>query len=94
MPITFENDNNVIVYALDKIISYAKNNQYIFSAQSVWWIASTVGLTEGLVIYIDNLRIRSEVRQGTMESNERLSWASEASPEATNRSDRAVSITP
>ena len=30
-------------------------------AQSVWWIASIIGLTEGLVTYIDNLRIRSEV---------------------------------
>ena len=29
-------------------------------AQSVWWIASVVGLSEGLATHIDNLRIRFE----------------------------------
>ena len=28
--------------------------------QSVWWIASIIGLQQGLVTYIDNLRKRSE----------------------------------
>jgi hypothetical protein len=56
MTITFESDKDVIVYALEKIISYARNNQYIFLAQSIWWISSTIGLQEGLVIYIDNLK--------------------------------------
>jgi hypothetical protein len=59
MIITFQNDNDVIVYALEKIISYARNNQYIFLAQSVWWISSIIGLHEGLVIHINNLRKRS-----------------------------------
>jgi len=54
MTITFENDNNVIVYALGKIISYARNNQFIFLAQSVWWISSIIGLQQGLIIRIDN----------------------------------------
>ena len=49
MTITFENDNDVIVYALEKIIAYTRNNQYIFVAQSIWWIVSVIGLTEGLV---------------------------------------------
>jgi hypothetical protein len=62
MTITFESDKDVIIYALEKIISYARNNQYIFLAQSVWWISSIIGLQEGLVIHIDNLRARSEVR--------------------------------
>jgi hypothetical protein len=56
MTITFENDNDIIVYALKRIISYAGNNQYIFLAQSVWWISSIIGLQQGLVIHIDNLR--------------------------------------
>jgi len=60
MTLTFENDNNVIVYALEKIIAFAKNNQYIFLAQSVWWIASVLGLQAGLVIYINNLQVRSD----------------------------------
>jgi hypothetical protein len=62
MTITFESDKDVIIYALEKIISYARNNQYIFLAQSVWWISSIIGLQEGLFIHIDNLKARSEVR--------------------------------
>jgi len=61
MPITFENDNDVIVYALEKIISYARDNQYVFLAQSIWWISSILELQQGLIVHIDNLRIRSEV---------------------------------
>ena len=60
MTITFESDKDVIVYALEKIIAYARNNQYIFLAQSIWWIASIIGLQEGLIIHIDNLRSREE----------------------------------
>jgi len=60
MTITFENENDIIVYALEKIISYARDNHYIFIAQSVWWIASVIGLSEGLATHIDNLRIRFE----------------------------------
>jgi hypothetical protein len=62
MTITFESDKDIIIYALEKIISYTRNNQYIFLAQSVWWISSIIGLQEGLVIHIDNLKARSEVR--------------------------------
>jgi len=63
MTLTFKNHNEVIVYALEKIIDYARKNQYIFVAQSVWWIASMIVLTEGLVIHIDNIRIRSKADQ-------------------------------
>jgi len=61
MPITFENDNNVIVYILDKIISYATENQDIFLAQSIWWISSIIRLQKGLVIHMDNLHIRTNI---------------------------------
>jgi len=61
MTITFENENDVIVYELEKIISYARKYQYIFVAQSVWWIALVIGLTEGLATHNDNLRIRKEI---------------------------------
>jgi hypothetical protein len=60
MTITFECDKDVIVYALEKIISYARENRYIFLAQSVWWISSIIGLQQGLVVHIDNLKLRSE----------------------------------
>jgi len=58
MTITFENDNDVIIYALEKVISYARRTQYIFVAQCVWWLASIIGLERGLVIHIDNLQQR------------------------------------
>jgi hypothetical protein len=76
MTITFKNDKEVIVYALESIISYARNNQYIFLAQSVWWISSIIGLQEGLVIHIDNLKVRSSIKelevQGTLPKNSSL----------------------
>jgi hypothetical protein len=36
--------------------SYARKNQYIFVAQSVWWLAPIIRLQGGLIKYIDNLR--------------------------------------
>jgi len=61
MTITFENDTDVIVYALEKIISFARTNQHIFLAQSIWWISSIIGLQSEVVIYIHNLRKWAEV---------------------------------
>jgi len=56
MTISFENDNDVIVYALEMVISFGRNNQYIFVAQGVWWLAWILGLEQELVIHIDNFR--------------------------------------
>jgi hypothetical protein len=61
MTITFENDNDVIVYALGKVITYARRTQQIFVAQCVWWIAAVIGLELGLINHIDNLRSREEI---------------------------------
>jgi hypothetical protein len=61
MTITFENDNDVIVYGLEKIISYARSNQYIFLAQSVWWISSIIGLQEELILHIDKLKDQNNI---------------------------------
>jgi len=61
MTITFESDKNMIVYDLEKIISYARNNQYIFLVQSVWWISSIIGLLEGLVTSIDNSKVPNQI---------------------------------
>jgi len=55
MTITFENDTDIIVYALEKVISYARRTQQIFVAQCVWWLASIIGLEQGLITYVDNL---------------------------------------
>jgi hypothetical protein len=61
MTITFENNNDVIVYALENIIAFARDNHYIFLAQSVWWISSILGLQQGLIRHIDNIRERSNI---------------------------------
>jgi len=61
MTITFENDNDVIIYTLANIISYSRSNQYIFLAQCVWWLASVIGLQNGLVMHIDDLKIRTDI---------------------------------
>jgi hypothetical protein len=54
--ITFGNENNIIVYPLDMIISLARDHHYIFVVQCIQWIASVIGLHQGLIIHIDNLR--------------------------------------
>jgi hypothetical protein len=61
MTITFENDNDVIVYALEKVISYARTTQQDFLAQCVWLLASVIGLQHGLFTYINNIQTRTEV---------------------------------
>jgi hypothetical protein len=58
MTITFETESDVIVYALEKIISFARDSQYLFVANCVWWIASIIGLEQGLIDHIDNLEKR------------------------------------
>jgi len=62
MTITFENDNDIIINPLDKIISYGRDNESIFLAQIIWGISSIIGLQEGLVIHIDNLTRWAEVK--------------------------------
>jgi hypothetical protein len=63
MTVTFENDNDVIVYALEKIILHARRTQQIFVAQCVWWLVSIIGLEEALVNYIDKLHGRTTVQE-------------------------------
>jgi hypothetical protein len=55
MTIAFKNDNDVIVFPFEIIIAYARKFQQIFVAQCVWWLASMIGLEQGLSIHIDNL---------------------------------------
>jgi hypothetical protein len=61
MTITFENNNDIIVYALAIVIAHARRTQQIFMAQCVWWLASIIGLDQGLVSYIDNIQSRRNV---------------------------------
>jgi hypothetical protein len=61
MTITFENDSEVIIYGLEKIISFARENEYLFVANCAWWIAGVIGLDSELTIHIDNLHTRRQV---------------------------------
>jgi len=61
MTINFKNDDDVIVYVLEKIISYARDNQYIIVAQCVWWLASIIGIQERLVTHIDTLQVQRKL---------------------------------
>jgi hypothetical protein len=64
MTITFDKENDIIVYSLEKIISYAKQTQEIVVPQCLWWRASIIGLERGLIRYIDIVRNREyAVRQ-------------------------------
>jgi hypothetical protein len=71
MTITFEKDADVIVYALEKIISFARENQYLFVANCTWWIAGKIGLDSGLTIYIDNLETRKRIGQNRISTTPR-----------------------
>jgi hypothetical protein len=56
MTITFEIENDIIIYAIEKIISHTRRTQKIFVAECVWWLASIIRFEERLVSYIDNLQ--------------------------------------
>jgi hypothetical protein len=53
----------VIVYALEKVIFYARRTQQIFVVQCVWWLAGINGLEEALVNHVDKLHGRTTVRK-------------------------------
>jgi hypothetical protein len=61
MAVTFENNNDFILYALEKVISYARRTQHIFVAQCMWWLASIIGQEKGLINHIDNIQFRINV---------------------------------
>jgi hypothetical protein len=63
MTITSKNDSDVIIYALEKIISFAREKRYLFVANCAWWIAGVIGLDSGLITFIDNLESRRRETQ-------------------------------
>jgi len=104
MTITFENDNHIIVYALKMIISFARDNQYIFLAESIWWIASVIGRQQGLIVHIDNLwsrgtkTIQEELRilQGSKEDSDLEYLPTQVHPDQILQvsNERAISAMP
>jgi hypothetical protein len=61
MTITFECDSDVFIYALEKIVSFARENTDLFVANCVWWTAAVIGLDTELIIYIDNVEARERI---------------------------------
>jgi hypothetical protein len=61
MTLTCLHQNDVMVYALEKIVSFAWHNQYTFMAQCTWWLASIAGLEEGLIIPMHNFQESTKV---------------------------------
>jgi hypothetical protein len=61
MTITFENDNDVILYALERILSYARRTKQPFVAQCVWWLVLIIRLEQGLINHIENLHGRTVI---------------------------------
>jgi hypothetical protein len=55
MSLSFVNDNEVIVYVAEKILSYRQWYQILLAADCVWWLGTLIGLEQGLIIHIENL---------------------------------------
>jgi hypothetical protein len=94
MTITFKNDNDVIVYALEKVKAYARRTQQVFVAQCVWWLASIIGLEQGLINHIDNIQSRVEVATAAEALPEDVPCPKVDRDTEINRKLRGVSITP
>jgi len=99
MTITFENDNDVIVYALKKVIAYARRTQQIFVVQCVWWLASVVELEQELIAQIDNSRKQSEAllakdRELSTGLVTSIQERRQPSPVAISRQARGISTVP
>ena len=75
MPVTFENDNDIIVYALECVIAHARRTQQVFVAQCVWWLALIIGLERELVSHIDKLQSGKDTTP-----QEQLPWEDSATP--------------
>jgi len=99
MTITFENDNDIIVYALETIIAYTRGTQHIFVANCVWWLASVTRLEQGLIVHIDNLHKQSEVslakdQESTTDLTTSTQETRQSSPIAIGRQARGISTVP
>jgi len=59
-----------MVQSLEAIIAYARDNHYIFLAQSIWWISLVIRWQQGLMVHIDNLKAQSEITQSVRKVSE------------------------
>jgi cell division protein FtsL len=61
MTITFETDNDVVIYAFEKVIAYTRRTEQVVIAICIWWLASVINFEQGLVANIDNIQTRQTV---------------------------------
>jgi hypothetical protein len=90
MTISFEHDSDVIIYALNTITIFGRENQYLFVANCIWWIAGIIGLDTELTIHIDNLYTRRPLSLG--ESDLKRHSPTKAVPPAPRGIGRSVSV--
>jgi len=55
MSISFENDNNVIIFQFEQILSFWRYDNYIFEAQCGWSLASMTEHQKGYMAQLDDL---------------------------------------
>jgi hypothetical protein len=60
MQMTFENENELMVYALARILCDTKKNHFQFVVQCLWWLAPNIGLEHNLIIDLKNHHSRIE----------------------------------
>jgi len=62
MTLSFENESDVLIFAFERLINYARINQYLFVANCVLWIVNVMGLDEALRNYIDTLELNNRIQ--------------------------------
>jgi len=87
MPVTFENDNDIIVYSLECVIAHARRTQQIFVAQCAWWLASIIGLEQELLSQIARFKGQKDTK-----SSEQVPREVSATPTELTEAGRVVQV--
>ena len=66
MTIIFDNDINIIIYALERLSALCWEIHYCYAAQCIWWISALAGLQNCLVDYIEIQQSQLSVHQWDM----------------------------
>ena len=61
MSITFQNGADIILWTLAKLLVTFEEQQYLFAAQCIWWIAALVQLDPALKYLIDHGKFPSHI---------------------------------
>jgi hypothetical protein len=90
MTVTFDSDSDIIVYALEKIISFARENQFLFVANCAWWIARIIGLDSGLTIFIVYLETRKQIGSNKLSTTPKDIARSESSGQELDKLEDSI----